>query len=128
MIGSTRTIRVWAYPAPVDLRRGFDGLQGLVKQQLHKEPTSGELFLFTGRTRQSAKVLYWDGTGLCLLHKRLESGRFARLWPAEGLGSGEAPAAVALTTSELALFLEGSDLVGRVPLSPPEFRLRSAGG
>ena len=113
LMGSTRAVRVWAWPAPVDLRRGFDGLFGMVQQQMGKDPLSGELFLFANRTRTSCKVLLWDGTGLCLFVKRLERGRFASLWRAAPHES------LALTASELALFIEGSDLVGKTMLSPP---------
>lgn len=112
LIGSSRAVRVWAWPAPVDLRRGFDGLFGLVRQQLRKDPMSGELFLFTNKRRSGCKVLLWDGTGLCLFVKRLERGRFAALW------RPEPHEPVALTTSELALFIEGSALVGKTALSP----------
>lgn len=112
LIGSSRAVRVWAWPAPVDLRRGFDGLFGLVRQRLGKDPMSGELFLFTNKRRTGCKVLLWDGTGLCLFVKRLERGRFAALW------RPEPHEAVALTASELALFIEGSALVGKTPLSP----------
>lgn len=72
-------------------------------------------------TRKRAKVLLWDGTGLCIYAKRLEQGRFACLW--------REPAAAAplrLTVSELQLFLEGSALVGRMPLSPAPFVLTAA--
>lgn len=115
LIGSTRAVRVWAWPAPVDLRRGFNGLFGLVEQQLRKDPLSGELFLFTNKRRTGCKVLFWDGTGLCLFIKRLERGRFAALWR-DGPSDGHTP--VALTASELALFVEGSALVGKTALSP----------
>ena len=66
MIGSTRNLRVWAYPAPADLRKGYDGLYGLVVSELERDPLSGDCFLFTNRVRTRAKVLIWDGTGLCL--------------------------------------------------------------
>ena len=74
VIGSTRTLRVWAYPAPADLRKGFDGLQALVAAQLQRDPLSGDCYLFVNRTRRRAKVLLWDGTGLCIYQKRLEQG------------------------------------------------------
>ena len=115
MIGSTRTLRVWAYPAPADLRKGFDGLAGLVRTQLRQEPLSGDCFLFTNRPRTRAKVLLFDGTGLCVYHKRLEQGRFAALWAA---GDAPDPAVRTLTLSELTLFLEGCTLLTRTALAP----------
>ena len=124
MIGSTRNLAVWAYPQPVDLRNGYDGLAALVSQKLRMNPISGDCFLFSNRTRTRAKVLLWDGTGLCIYQKRLEQGRFASLWQRERGG------VVELTMSELALFLEGSRAMERVQLSPARFivgALRGAG-
>lgn len=112
MIALPRTIRVWAYGRPTDLRKGYNGLVGLVKQQLRLDPLGGDLFLFVSKRRTSCKVLMWDGTGLCIFMKKLERGRFAELW---GDGSGET---VRLTSSELALFIEGCTLVGKKMLSP----------
>jgi transposase len=106
--------RVLAYAAPVDMRKGFDGLYALVREGLGQDPLSGELYLFVSRNRIRAKVLLWDGTGLCVYAKRLEQGRFACLWEA---GEG---GVVRLSASELQLFLEGCALVGRMSLSPPE--------
>lgn len=60
-----------------------------------------------------SEVLFWDGTGLCVLATRLSKGRFAAPW------EKKRGAVLEWTTSELALFLEGSELVGRVALSPP---------
>ncbi len=121
MIGSTRAVHVFAYTAPADMRRGFDGLSALVTQGLKRDPLSGDVYLFVSRNRQRAKALLWDGTGLCLYAKRLERGRFASFWDRR---SGT-PEALPLTLSELSLFLEGSRLVGQVPLSPPAFVLES---
>lgn len=112
MIGSTRQVAVYAYGRPVDMRKSFDTLAVLVKQELGREVLSGDVFVFVGKTRRRAKVLYWDGTGLCLFIKRLEKGRFAAPWEQRSEGP------LRWTMSELALFLEGSELVGRVPLSP----------
>jgi transposase len=112
VIGSSRRLRVFAFGEPVDLRKGFEGLQALVTRELGRDPLSGECFLFVSRLRTRAKVLFYDGTGLCLYHKRLESGRFASLF-----GAGRE---VALTMSELALYLEGCRAVGKVVLSPSE--------
>jgi len=115
VIGSTRTLRVWAHPEPADLRAGYNGLSALVVRQLGQDPLSGHLFLFTNRMRTRAKVLVWGGTGLCIYQKRLEQGRFALLRQA-GRGNG-----VELTMSELTLFLEGSRALERVQLSPAAF-------
>lgn len=119
MIGSTRQVTVYAFGGPVDLRKGFDGLSALVTQGLKRDPLSGDLFVFVSRTRKRAKVLLWDGTGLCIYAKRLEQGRFACLW------RDERKATLRLTLNELQLFLEGSALVGRVALSPPIFDVLS---
>jgi transposase len=120
MIGSTRQVTVWAYGAPADLRKGFDGLSGLVTNRLRQDPLSGDCYLFVNATRRRAKVLLWDGTGLCIYAKRLERGRFACLW------RDATAAVVRLTMSELQLFLEGSALVGRVALSPAPFVVADA--
>ncbi len=93
------------------MRKSFNTLSGLVLAMGH-ELTAGDAFLFVGRTRKRAKVLWYDGTGLCLLQKRLDQGRFAALWSDSG-------AQVELTTTELGLLLEGCQVVGRMPLSPP---------
>ncbi len=117
MIGSTRNLRVFAYAQPADLRKGFDGLYGLVTAELSRDPLDGDCFLFVNRARSRAKVLLWDGTGLCIYMKRLEQNRFACLWD-----EAQPKASVELTMSELALFLEGSEMVGRIPLSPAQIR------
>lgn len=116
MIGSTRNVRVFASPVATDLRKGFDGLLALARDVIHEEPLSGHLFLFVAKNRKRAKVLFWDGTGLCIFHKRLEQGRFVAPWKRPEL---------TMTTSELALFLEGSTHV-RATLSPSSF-LRTSG-
>lgn len=68
--------RILAYNEPVDLRKSFYGLVGLVKERLAEDPLSGTLFVFLNRRRTLLKSVYWDRTGLCLFAKRLEGGRF----------------------------------------------------
>lgn len=118
MIGSTRSVRVLAYTLPTDMRKGMDGLYGLVTTLLDKDPLSGDLYLFVSRDRKRAKVLMWDGTGLCLYAKRLEKGLFAKLW------AGEDETTLELTMAELQLFLEGSRLVGKVAISPQKLCIK----
>lgn len=113
ILAASRRVRVFAYGRPADLRKGYDGLYGLVTQAMGGDVLGGDLFLFVNRRRDACKVLVWDGTGLCIFQKRLEQGRFAALWGDDG-------ATVRLTTSELGLFIEGCTLVGRQALSPTE--------
>lgn len=112
MIQWAHQLRVLAYGRPADLRKGFDGLTGLVQHRLRANVLSGDLFLFVNERRKRAKVLLWDGTGLCIYAKRLEKGRFAALW------TNPERASIELTVAELELFLEGSQLAGRIKLSP----------
>lgn len=81
MLSLSPATRVFVATRPADLRLGFDGLSGWVKNQLREDPVSGHLFLFTNKRRNRLKALYWDGSGLWLCTKRLEKGTFA--WPAE---------------------------------------------
>jgi transposase len=111
ILSPTRSVRVFAYPAPTDLRKGYDGLYGLVQSGLKSDPLSGDLYLFVNESRKMCKVLVWDGTGLCIFQKRLERGCFAKLWRDDGQ-------VVRLTQSELALFIEGCTLLDRRSLSP----------
>lgn len=104
---------VFAYCEPTDMRKGYEGLSALVRDALKSDPLSGSLFLFTNRRRTHAKILWFDGSGLCVLCKRLEKGRFAALWKFTERSS------IPLKRSELELFLEGSHLVGRFQVSPP---------
>jgi transposase len=69
--------RILAYRQPVDMRKSFDGLVGLVKSALHEDPLSSTLYVFANRRRTYVKAVYWDRTGFCLYAKRLEGrGRF----------------------------------------------------
>lgn len=114
LIGTGRRLQVYAFAAPVDMRKGFNSLSMLVREELDRDPTDGSLYLFVSRNRIRAKILMWDGTGLCLWSKRLEEGKFAPLWEREQDGE------VRLSISEVALYLEGCEEVGRRPMSPAE--------
>ena len=109
MIISARQVAVFAYAEPIDMRKSFDTLAALVKEALKQDLLSGSLFLFVSRNRRRAKVLYFDGTGLCLFAKRLEKGKFAAVCDRERNRS------VQLTLSELVQFIEGSAAIGKSP-------------
>ena len=113
MLGTTRQVRVWACAEPTSMRKSFDGLHAAAKASLGRDPLDGDLFLFVARDRKQARVLYWDGTGLVVLCKRLEQGRFNAPW------HGDQTTPWCLTATELALFLEGSRLPGPYAVSPP---------
>ena len=116
MIGALRGVSVYAYGEPCDMRKSFNTLHALVEGQMKQDLSTGDLFLFVSRDRKRAKVLYFDGTGLCLFAKRLEAGRFAAPW------KGPMTRNLTLTMAELSLFIEGSQAIGRVKLSPPLLR------
>lgn len=93
------TLRVHLYGKPVDMRKSFDGLYALTRQQLQQDPLSGKLFVFINRRATQMKVLYWDRSGFCVWAKRLEQGRFLCDW--RRVASRE------MDWTELKLLLEG---------------------
>jgi transposase len=86
---------------PVSMRYGFDGLAAQVANVLRADPFSGHVFIFRGARGDYLKILYWDGSGLCLFAKRLERGRF--VWPPVVDGC------LRLSPAQLALLVEGID-------------------
>lgn len=76
MFSLTSSFRYYLYREPTDMRKSFDGLSGLVQGQLHRNPTSGEVFIFINRRRNKVKLLRWEQGGFILYYKRLEAGTF----------------------------------------------------
>ena len=105
MFGLSPATRVFVAVDPIDMRKGFDGLFGLVRDTLGEDPLSGHLFLFTNRQQTRLKLLVFDRSGLWVCAKRLEKGRFA--WPVTHPGQSR----IMLRPGELALLLNGIDLV-----------------
>jgi transposase len=104
MFGLGPATKVYVAVEAVDMRKGFDGLYGLVRDQLEQDPLSGHLFLFTNRTHTRLKALVWDGSGLWVCAKRLEKGRFH--WPA-----AQAPQrSITMRAEELSMLVNGLDL------------------
>ncbi|MEH3118663.1 MAG: IS66 family insertion sequence element accessory protein TnpB [Methylorubrum populi] len=101
MIGPTGAVRVMVATKPVDFRKGADGLAALVRESLGADPFSGAVYVFRARRADRIKLVYFDGTGVCLLSKRLEDGTFC--WPAVTDG------VVRLTAAQLQALLEGLD-------------------
>jgi transposase len=96
--------RIYLATGATDMRKGFEGLYGLVRDRLLCEPLSGHLFLFCNAQRNRLKIMFWDGSGLWVCAKRLPKGRFS--WPQ----SGDAQGKVVLSHEELSLLLSGIDL------------------
>ena len=105
MFGWGPATRIYLAAGATDMRKGFEGLYGLVREKLLLEPLSGHVFLFSNAQRNRLKLLFWDGSGLWVCAKRLEKGRF--MWPP--VTSGQAR--VVLSHEELAMLLGGIDLV-----------------
>ena len=104
MLTVPHTVRVFLYTEAVDLRKSVDGLSGLVTQAFPEENLlSGHLFVFRGRKANLIKIVFWDGTGLCLFTKRLEQGVF--LWPP----TVEPGRTLAFTAVQLSALLEVID-------------------
>lgn len=117
MIGTTRQIRVWVSAQPVNMRNSFEGLYAVASHGMGQDPLAGDMYLFVAKNRKQARVLYWDGNGLVIIAKRLEKGRFNAPW------EGDRSKPWCLTPNELALFLDGSRLVGHFEVSPPPLQL-----
>ena len=98
-------LKVFVATAPRDLRASFNGLWSAAQQQLGEDPKSGALFVFGNRRHNRLKILYFDGTGVCVLAKRLERGTFA--WPQS---AGEPGAKIRLAPQALQLLLDGVEL------------------
>ena len=73
------SVRIYVALEPVDMRKQYDGLWAAAQETLGEDPKHGAVFCFTNRERTRLKLLYWDGTGVWVLAKRLEQGRFS--WP-----------------------------------------------
>jgi len=114
MIGIGPGTRVMVATRPVDFRKGADSLAALVGAEYGSDPYSGFIYVFRAKRADRIKLIGWDGTGLCLMAKRLESGGFK--WP--GIQDG----VMRLTAAQLGALLEGLDWRrvhgGRRPIAP----------
>lgn len=110
MLSLSARTRVYLAPGATDMRKSFDTLCGVVREILKEEPLTGHLFAFTNRARTRLKVLYWDGSGLWVMAKRLEKGTF--FWPR--LPSDDT-SSITLSHAEFSLLLAGIDLSATKP-------------
>jgi transposase len=101
VIGPTGAVRVMMATKPVDFRKGAEGLAALVREQMQADPFSGAVYVFRAKRADRVKLVFWDGTGVCLYAKRLEDGAFR--WPKVQDG------VMHLTAAQLSALLEGLD-------------------
>jgi len=101
VIGPTGAVRVMVATKPVDFRKGAEGLAALVREAMRADPFSGVVYVFRAKRADRVKLIFWDGTGVCLFAKRLEDGEFR--WPKIEDG------VIRLSAAELAALLEGLD-------------------
>ena len=101
MIGPAGGVRVMVATKPVDFRKGAEGLAALVREEMKSDPFSGAVYVFRAKRADRVKLIYWDGTGVCLFAKRLEDGSFR--WPTVQDG------VIRLSAAQLSALLEGLD-------------------
>jgi transposase len=119
MIALNRRTKIFISKDPEDMRASYDSLFGKVQGVLKKDPFSGHLFVFINKRRTSCKCMYYDGTGLVIISKRMEKGLFSKINP---FYHDE----IILTQAEFGLFFEGADLNKRFIESPSEIKKISA--
>ena len=95
MISLSPATRIFVYGEPAVMRRSFDRLAAMAREQLGVEPSAGGLFVFCNRRRDRLKLLYWDADGWAIWYKRLEAGTF------------ELPAEPRITSTQLRALLDG---------------------
>jgi transposase len=101
VIGPTGAVKVMVATRPVDFRKGAEGLAALVREQMKSDPFSGTVYVFRAKRADRVKLVFWDGTGVCLFAKRLEDGEFR--WPKAQ------DSVMRLSAAQLSALLEGLD-------------------
>ncbi len=102
MLSIPPTVSIFLYTEPTDMRKGFDGLSGIVRSELAADPLDGSLFLFINRRRDRLKILHFDGSGYWLYYKLLEAGTF------EVIGTKDK--CISIDSTQLAMLLGGVSL------------------
>jgi transposase len=102
MVSLPTSVQIWIATQATDLRKSFDNLAELVRQQLNGDPLSGQLFVFRNKRADRVKLLYWDEDGFVIVYKRLEAGTFR--FPDAGSAS------VQIRAADLQMLLDGVDL------------------
>ena len=107
MLNLNKQIPIYLYTQPTDMRKSFNGLMGLVENEMILNPLSGHLFVFRNRIGDKLKILYWDTDGLAIWYKRLEKGIFQWLQETPGAIPG---GGIQIDAAQFSLLLEGIDM------------------
>ena len=102
MLNVAPGVSIFLYAHATDMRKGFDGLSGIVRQEFEADPLDGSVFLFVNRRRDRLKILHFDGTGFWVYYKRLEAGTFEAI-------ASDGPY-VEIDATQLAMLLGGVSL------------------
>jgi transposase len=102
MLSIPSGVKIFLYSRPADMRKGVDGLSGIVRSEFEADPLDGSLFLFINRRRDRLKILHWDGGGFWLYYRLLEAGTFEAL-AADGTY-------LQIDATQLAMLLDGVSL------------------
>ena len=109
MLNLSSVVKIYVYLPPTDMRKGFNGLSGIVRSEFDADPTDGSLFVFINRRRDRLKLLHFDGGGFWLYYRLLEAGTF------EELKSKAGSCRLQMDTTELSMLLSGVSLVACGP-------------
>jgi len=104
MLNFSEATKIFAYTEPTDMRRGFNGLSGIIRSELQADPTDGSLFLFINKRRDRMKILHFDGGGFWLYYRLLEAGTFEEL---KTVGDSRS---TRIDATQLAMLLSGVSL------------------
>jgi transposase len=104
MLNIASHARIYAYTKPADMRKGFNGLSGIIRSEFQSDPTDGSLFLFVNRRRDRMKLLHFDGGGFWLYYRLLESGTFEQF-----VSKGDS-CQLQIDSTELTMLLSGVSL------------------
>jgi transposase len=105
MLSLAATLTIFVYTPAADMRKGIDGLSGIVRGELGSDPTDGSLYLFVNRRRDRLKILHFDGGGFWLYYRVLESGTF------EALAAAGDSRRMRIDATQLSMLLSGVSLV-----------------
>ena len=105
MLNLSSDLKIYAYTPATDMRKGFNGLSGIVRSAFQSDPTDGSLFVFINRRRDRMKLLHFDGGGFWLSYRLLEAGTFEELKPKDDSGR------LQIDATQLSMLLAGVSLV-----------------